>query len=144
MNGFAFARFSGDHAIQIEQKNQAPVRSDSGAGEKFYAAEIFAEALDHDFVFAENFFDDDANLTIVSVGDDHAEVAVDRFERRKAEIRVEANDFSDHIANFCEQLSANIFNLVGTKPANLFYNREWQREIRGAATHEESGRDNER
>src|SRR5438876_892443 len=39
LNGFTLARFRGDHAIQIEQKNQAPVRSDSRAGAKFYAVE---------------------------------------------------------------------------------------------------------
>ena len=61
----AFVRFGGDHAIEIDQQNQAAVGRDGGAGEKFDAAEIFAEVLDDDFVFAEDFFDDQANLTIV-------------------------------------------------------------------------------
>src|SRR6266849_6218177 len=44
----AFAGFGGHHAIQIDEKNQAAIGSDGGAGEKFLAAEIFAEILDDD------------------------------------------------------------------------------------------------
>src|SRR5882762_6977395 len=73
----AFAWFGGNHAIQIDQENQAAVGSDSCAGEEFYAAQIFTEALDNDFVFAEDLFDDQADLAIVHVGDDHAEITVD-------------------------------------------------------------------
>ena len=100
--------------FKIEQQNQAAIGSDGGTGEKFYAAEIFAEALDNDFVFAENFFDDQANLAIVGVGDDHPEVAVDGLERRQAKIRIEANDFGDHVADLGQELATNVFDFVGT------------------------------
>ena len=58
----ALVRFGGDHAVEIDQQDQAAVGRDGGAGEKFHAAEIFAEILDDDFVFAEDFFDDNADL----------------------------------------------------------------------------------
>ena len=79
LQGTPLGGFGGDHAIQIDQQNQAAVGSDGGAGEKFHAAQIFAEILDDDFVLAENFFDDEADLAIAGVGDHHVEVAVDRL-----------------------------------------------------------------
>src|SRR5215469_3576517 len=80
----ALAGVSGDHAVKVDEQNEAAIGSDGGAGEEFHAAEIFAKVFDHDFVFAENFLNDDANLAIAGAGDDHAEVAVDGFKRRQA------------------------------------------------------------
>src|SRR6267142_3581968 len=79
LQGTALVWFAGDHTIQVDQENQAAVGSNRGAGKKFYAAQIFAEILDYDFIFAEDFLDDQADLTIANIGDDHAEVAVDGF-----------------------------------------------------------------
>ena len=75
----AFVGLGGDHAVEIDEQNQAAVGRDGRAGEEFYAAQVFAEVLDNDFVFAEDFFDDQADLAVAGVGDDHAEVAVDRL-----------------------------------------------------------------
>src|ERR1700722_13743262 len=105
----------GDETIQIDEKNQAAVGSDRGAGENLHAAEIFAETLDDDFVFAEDFFDDYADFSVAGVGDDHVKVAVDGFERRQTEIGVQANDFGDDIANLGEQLTADVFDFVSAQ-----------------------------
>src|SRR5579859_1437578 len=53
-----------NHAIQIDQQYQAAVRSNRSAGEYLYAAKIFAEALDHDFIFAENFLNNQTDLPV--------------------------------------------------------------------------------
>ena len=107
-------------AIQINQENQAAVGRDGGAGEKFHAAQIIAEVLDDDFVFAQNFFDDHAHLLSGNFHDDHVEIAVERFERRQGELHVEAHDFGDHVAHAGEKFSADIFDFVGLEAANFF------------------------
>src|SRR5215467_7785891 len=56
-DGFALVRFDRDHAVEVEQKNEAAVGSDRGAGKKLDATQILAERFDHDFVLAEHFFD---------------------------------------------------------------------------------------
>src|SRR5215813_3441556 len=74
----SLARLRSNHAVQIDKQNQTAVRRDRRAGEKLYAPKIFTEALDHDFILAENFLDDQADLPVVRVRHDHAEVAVNR------------------------------------------------------------------
>ena len=140
----AFVRFGRHHAIEIDQQNQAAVGSDRCAGKEFYAAKIFAEALDDDFVFAEDFFDDEADLAIAGVGDDHAEVTVDRFERGQTEIRIESHDFGDDIANLRKELAADIFDFVGTDAADFFDDCERKRKARATAADKERGRDDQR
>src|SRR3989440_4211594 len=132
----AFVWFRRNHAIQIDQQNQAAVGSNSCAGEKFYAAQIFTEALDNDFVFAEDFFDDQADLAIVHVGDDHAEIAVDRLKRGQTEMGIEANDFGDNVADLGEQLSADVFDFVRANAADFLDNGQRQSKIGGSAAHE--------
>src|SRR6266849_1201235 len=56
--GPAIARFCRNHTVQVDQQNKAAVRCDSRAREEFHPAQIFAQILDNDFVFAENFFHD--------------------------------------------------------------------------------------
>ena len=124
--------------------NQAAIGSDSGTGEKFYAAEVFAEAFDYDFVFAENFFDDQADLTIVGVGHDHPEVAIDRFERREAKIRIEADDFRHDVANFCQELATDVFNFVCTYAANFFDDCKRNCKMRLSAANEKRRGDDQR
>src|SRR5215472_8555854 len=80
----AICRFRSDHAVQVNQQNQAAVRCNSCTGEKLYAAEIFAQVLDYDFVFADNFFNDQADLMVSGVGHHHAEKAVYRLKRWQA------------------------------------------------------------
>src|SRR5271154_2562887 len=108
----AFSGVRGGESIQINQENQAAIGRDGGAGEKFDAAEIIAEVLDYDFVFAENFFDDDTHLFSGNFHDDHVEIAVERLERRKGELHVEAHDFSDDVAHAGEELSADVFDFA--------------------------------
>src|SRR5271156_692698 len=62
----------------------AAVGCNRGAGEKFYAAQIFAEILDYDFVFSEDVFDDDPLRAAGDFHDDHAIVAVDWLDWRQA------------------------------------------------------------
>ncbi len=52
--------FGRDETIQIDQQNQAAVGSDRGSGEELHAAQVFAEILDDDFIFAEDVLDDDS------------------------------------------------------------------------------------
>ncbi len=63
LNRAALVGFASHHAVQIDQQNQAAVRSDRCTGEKLHAAQVFPKVLDHDFVFAQNFLDDQADLT---------------------------------------------------------------------------------
>ena len=42
------------------------------------------------------------------------------FQRRKAEIAVEADDFGDDIAHFGEKFAADVFDFVGADTANFF------------------------
>src|SRR5208337_1754587 len=141
LNGATFVGLGGDHTIQVDEQDEAAIRSDGGAGEELHAAEIFAKIFDYDFVFAEDFFDDEANLTIPGIGDDHAEIAVDGLERRQAEIGIKADDFSDDVANLGEEFAANIFNFIGAQAANFLHDGERKGEMIRAATYEESGRD---
>ena len=120
----ALVWFGGNHAVQINEQNQASVRGDGRAGEKFYAAQVFAEALDYDFVFADNFFDNQANLTVVCVGNDHAEIAIDRFECWQSEVGVQADDFGDDVAHLCEELAADVFDFIRANPADFFDDRK--------------------
>src|SRR5215469_10955040 len=92
LHGAAFVWFSGDHAIQIDQQNQAAVGSDGGSREEFYAPQILAEILDNDFIFAEDFFNNEPDLTVTGIGHYHAEIAVDGLQRWQSKIRIEAND----------------------------------------------------
>src|SRR5262249_49601811 len=144
LQGPTLGRFGGDHAIEINQQNQTAVGRDGGAREKLYATEIFAEIFDDDFVLAENIFDDEPNLAATGVGHDHTEVAVNGFERRKAEIAVEANDFGDDVAHLGDELAADVFDLVGTDATNFFDDAQRKRVAGAAAANEQSGRDDER
>ena len=64
-------------------KMRLPSDRNGRAGEKSYTAEIRTKTLDDNFVLAENFVDDDANLFSGYLCDDHVEVAVGGFERRQ-------------------------------------------------------------
>src|SRR6266404_2415015 len=123
LQGAALARFRGYHAIQVDQQNQAAVRSNSCAREELDAAKVFAEIFDNDFIFADDFLDHEPDLAIAGVRHDHAEVAVDRFERRQTEVRVQANNFGDDIANLCQQLAADVFDLVGAEAPDFLDDR---------------------
>jgi hypothetical protein len=78
----ALARFCGNHAIQIDQQNKAAIGRNGRAREELNAAQVFAQVLDNDFVFAKNFFNDEANLPASGICHHHAEIPVDGFERR--------------------------------------------------------------
>src|SRR3984893_6262308 len=143
LQGTAFVWFGSHHAIQVDQENQAAVRSDRRAGEKLDAAQVLAEIFDDDFIFAENFLDDQADLSIAGIGDNHAEVAVNGFERRQTEVRVQADNFGDHVADLGEQLAADVFDFVGAEAADFLNYGEGQREAGGAAAHKESGGDDQ-
>jgi len=56
---------------------------------------------------------------VVRVGNHHAKITVDRFKRRKTEIRIQSDDFRHHIANFGEQLAADVFDFIGAQAANF-------------------------
>src|SRR5262249_8144131 len=139
----AFVGFGGNHAIEIDQENQAAVRRDGRAGEEFYATEIFAKILDDDFILAENFFDDEADLAVAGVGDDHAEVTVDGLKRRKTEIGVKAHNFGDDVTDFGQKFAADVFDFVGANAADFLDDTKRQRVAGSSATNEERGRDDQ-
>src|SRR6266446_951941 len=143
LQGAAFAGFGGHHAIQVDQENQPAVGRDGCAGEELDATQILAEVLDDDFVLAEDFLDNQADLAIAGVGHNHAEIAVDGFERRQAEIGVQTDNFGDHVANLSQQLAAHVFDLVGAEPANFLDHGERKREAGAAAAHEQRGGDDQ-
>ena len=118
-----------------------PSGRDRRAGKEFYAAQIFAEILDDDFVFAENFFHDKANLAVARIRNYHAEISVHRFERGQAQIRVESHDFGHDVANLGKKFSANVLDFICTQAANFFDDRERQREVCRSAAHKERRRD---
>ena len=140
----ALGRVRSDQAVQVDQQNQAAVGSDGGAGEKFYAAQIIAEILDDDFVLAENFFDDDADVASRDFHNDHVEIAVQRLERRQGKLQIEAHDFGDHAAHAREQLSANIFDFLGLQAANFLDHRQRERKHGRAAANEQRLRNDQR
>src|ERR1700734_3670597 len=122
---------------------EAAIGRDRGAGEKLYAAEIIAEILDDNFIFAENFFNDDAHLFSGDFHDDHVEIAVQRFEWRQRKLDVEADDLSNYIAYAREELSADVFDFAGLEAANFFDDGQRQSEDGCAAAHEERLRDDQ-
>src|SRR5262249_5561102 len=54
--------FTNHEPVHIDQQDQASVRSDGGAGEQLHVTHIFAQALDYDFVFANDIFHNHSNL----------------------------------------------------------------------------------
>src|SRR3984885_2581019 len=139
----ALGSVRGSETIQINQQNEAAIGRDRGAGEKLYAAEIIAEILDDNFIFAENFFNDDAHLFSGDFHDDHVEIAVQRFEWRQRKLDVEADDLSNYIAYAREELSADVFDFAGLEAANFFDDGQRQSEDGCAAAHEERLRDDQ-
>src|SRR5438105_15587942 len=137
-----FGWFRRHHAVQVDQQNQAAVWRNRRAREQFHAAEIFAEILDHNFVFAENFLDHQADLMISGVSHDHAEESVDRLERRQAQIGVYTDDFGDDVADFGQQFAANVLNFVRAQAADFLDDGERHGEICRAAAHKQRRRNN--
>ncbi len=143
LDGAALVRLGRNHAVEIDEKDQAAIGRDGGAGEKLHPAEIFAEIFDDDFVFAKDLLDNDAHLAISGVGNNHAEVAIDGLKRRKAEIGIQANDFGDDVAHLGEKFSADVFDFIGAQAADFLDDGERQGEMVRTATHEERGRDDQ-
>ena len=88
-----------NQAIQVDQENQAAVRRNRRTGKEFHATQIIAQVLDDDFVLAEDFFHDDADMFSGHLHDDHVKVAVQRLKRRQSELQVQADYFRNRAAN---------------------------------------------
>src|SRR5262249_15473575 len=97
-----------------------------------------------DFVFAEDFFDDDADLFASDACDDHVEVAVERLKRGKVKLHVKANDFRDHVTHAREEFAADVFDVFGTQATDFLDDREGKCEDGRAAAHEERLRNDQR
>src|SRR6266566_1663639 len=82
----ALARFCCHHAVQIDQQNKAAIGRNRRTREEFYPAKVLAQVLDNDFVLAQNFFHDEANLPAPGICHHHPEITIDRFERRQPQI----------------------------------------------------------
>src|SRR5437763_807694 len=135
--------FSNNQAVYIDQKDQAAIGSNGRAGKHLDVAEIFTQALDHDFIFADHLFDYDANLPASHVHDHHAEEPIDRLDRFKPQDSVEPHDFGDNVANFCKLFAADLFDLVGLQAANLLHESQRHCEHVFATADEERLRDDE-
>src|SRR5208282_6691603 len=107
----------------------------SRSREELHTAEVFAQIFDDDFVLAEHLFHDEAHLAISGIGYHHAEIAIDGFKRGQSEIGVKPHHFRDYVANLGQELSADVFDLIRTQPANLFHDGERECEVIGAAAH---------
>src|SRR5205807_4413911 len=119
------------------------IGSNGRAGKHLDVAEIFTQALDHDFIFADHLFDYDANLPPGHVHDHHAEEPIDRLDRFKPQDSVEPHDFGDNVANFCKLFAADLFDLVGLQAANLLHESQRHCEHVFATADEERLRDDE-
>src|SRR6266481_705926 len=97
-----FAWFCRDHAVQVNQQDEAAIGRDRGAGEEFHLAKVFAQVLDNNFVFADNFFNDESNLPVSRICNHHAEVPIDWFERRQPQIRVQTHDLGNYVAHLSQ------------------------------------------
>src|SRR5712664_3520300 len=139
----ALARFCCHHAVQIDQQYKAAIGRNRRTREEFYPAKVFAQVLDNDFVLAENVFHDEANLPVSSICDHHPEVTIDRFERRQPQIGIQTHDLCDHVAYLGQKFSADVFDFIGAQAADFLDDRQRQREIRRAAAHKQSRRDNQ-
>ena len=140
----ALVRRGSDHAVQVDEQNQTAVRRDGRAREQLYAAKIFAEVLNYDFVFAQDFFDHQPNLMVSGVCNDHPVESVNGCERGQPKIGIQANDFGNDVTHLGQQFSAHVFDFVGAQATNLFDNRQRQREIGRAAAHKKCGRNDQR
>ena len=47
----------------------------------------------------------------------------------KPEIGIEAHDFGNDVADFCEEFAADVLDFIGAQAANLFDDSERQSEI---------------
>src|SRR5437588_6870066 len=103
------------HAGQIDQDDDAAIRRDGTPRKEFHPPQVFAQALDDDFVLAENFFHDEADLPVSGICHDHPEVTIDRFERRQSKIGIQSHHLGDHVAYLGQQFSADGFNFIGAK-----------------------------
>src|SRR6266852_5019197 len=74
------------HAVQVDQQNEAAIGRDRCAREEFHPAQVFAQVLDNDFIFAHNLFHDEANLPVSGICHHHPEVFIERFESRQTQI----------------------------------------------------------
>src|SRR5216683_3266083 len=139
-----FRRGRASETVHVHKQNQTAIGGNRGSGEKLYAAQVLAEVLDDHFVLAENFFDDHAHLAASGPHDHHIHVAVNRLDRRKTERGVQTNYFRDDASHFREQLPADVFYFSGAQPANFFHDGEGHRQDRGARTHKQRLRNNQR
>src|SRR5882672_4449315 len=53
-----FRRVRGGQPVHVNQEDETAIGRNGGAREKFYAAQILAQVLDHHFVLAQNLLDD--------------------------------------------------------------------------------------
>src|SRR5262249_20677949 len=97
-----------------------------------------------DLVFADDLFDDQSDLATGDVADHHAVVAVYGLDGVDAELRVEANDFSDDVANLGQQFAADLLDIFLLQAANLLDESERQGEDILPATDEQRLRDDQR
>src|SRR3989442_1791341 len=77
------AGFCPHQGFKVNKENRAPGGRVFLPGKELAPPAVLTEALDHNFVFAENFLDDKPDLPVACVRHDHAEIAVDRLERRQ-------------------------------------------------------------
>src|SRR5581483_1987611 len=131
-------------SVQVDQHDQAAVRRNRHAREELHVAQIFAEILDDDFVLAQNFFDDNSNLPPADIDQHHAIEAVHRLDWRQTQLLVELYHFRYNVADLGKQLAADFLDLRVGDAANLFHERQRERELALTAAHEQRLRDDER
>ena len=135
--------FAHDQPVQINQQDEAAIGRDGGAGEQLDVAHVLAQVLDHDLVFADYFFHDDADLAAANIDDHQPVISIHRLHVLQTKLEIEADDFRHHIAHAGEQLAAHFFQVRVLQAADFFH--EGQRESKHifAAAHEQRLRNDE-
>src|SRR6266446_2148850 len=135
-HNIVFRQVRGGQTVHVNQQDETAIGRNRGAREKFYAAQVLAQVLDHHFVLAQNLLDHNAHLPARRAHNDHGQVAVDGFDGRQTQRAIDSHHFRDDAAHLREQFSANVFDFFRAQSTNLLDHRERHRQHGGARAYE--------
>ena len=88
-----FDRLASNEAAHVNEQDQAAIGSDRSSGKELDVAEIFAQVLNDDFVFANDLVNEHADRASGNADEHQMTEAVYRFTLRKSKLRIEADYF---------------------------------------------------
>src|SRR5258708_13742970 len=136
--------FSGHQTVDVNQQDQAAVGRDGRSGKHFQIAQILAQTLDDDFVFADHILNDYSHQASGDIHDHQPVVVVGGLNGIEPKHGIETHDLCDYIAHLGKQLATDFFNVGLAQAAYLFHERQRQREHMIATTDEQGLRNNQR